>query len=675
MISRSGRSIGVAIVVALVTSGCFLLRPPRAFAPPVPLAQLGVDPATQTRCDPIAVQCMLPIPNDHFTVRDPTTPTRRRLALSSASLPTNASGAPLEVTDQNRADGWSPGSQIIVGLPGLDVAASRIPGLTNVRDSLRFSSPIVVLDATTGQRRPFWAELDANADPGEAPLLFIRPASNFPDGHRIVVGVRNVVDASHHRLAPTGAFAAYRDGQRTTDATFEARRPSMERIFFDLALDGVRRRDLQLAWNFTVASTRSLAGRMLAIRDDAFRTLGNRTPPYTITNVIENPNPQVRRRVEGTFQLPLYLTEGGAPGGSFVLDGRGLPTRQPGAFTAQFVCNLPPASAVTPARMAMYGHGLLGDLGEANGSLARTMAEQHDIVYCATNWYGMASEDVGNAVAVLSNLSNMPSLADRLQQGILSFLFLGRLMKDPAGLAANPAFQLDGHVAIDHNELYFDGNSQGAILGGALTAVAQDFTRSTLAEAGMNYGMLLDRSVDFDTYLNAVLRPSYPRRYDRVIGMEVTQLLWDRGETDGYANHVTRDPLPGTPRHQVLLLGAVGDHQVTEYALRVEAATMGVAAHAPLAAPGRIADDLADLLRPVPFSPWPGSAYFLWDTGSPSSPITNTPPRTGHDPHDDTPNIPGVRTLKDQFWHPFGPISDVCTGGPCTSPIPPENAD
>jgi hypothetical protein len=147
----------------------------------------------------------------------------------------------------------------------------------------------------------------------------------------------------------------------------------------------------------------------------------------------------------------------------------------------------------------------------------------------------MAEEDLGSAITVLQNLSNMPKIADRLQQGILAFLFLGRLMRDPNGLAANPAFQLDGHTALDTSQLYFDGNSQGAILGGALTAVAHDFTRSTLAEAGMNYSLLLDRSVDFDDYLT-ILKPSYPNRYDRLVGLAVAQLLWDRGETNGYAN-------------------------------------------------------------------------------------------------------------------------------------------
>jgi len=72
-------------------------------------------------------------------------------------------------------------------------------------------------------------------------------------------------------------------------------------------------------------------------------------------------------------------------------------------------------------------------------------------------------------------------------------------------------------------------------------------------------------------------------------------------------------------------------------------------------------------MTPIGQYPYHGSAYFLWDTGSPSSPVGNTPPRDGHDPHDDTPNIPGVRDLKDQFWHPDGALEDVCSGQACTA--------
>ncbi|MBI3783470.1 MAG: hypothetical protein HY270_08710 [Deltaproteobacteria bacterium] len=662
----------VVLAIALLMTSCGSDDESRI----VDLASLGVDASTQERCDPIGAQCMLPIPNDHFTVVDVSTPTKLRLALVKESLPANVRGVRIDPTDQNRADGWSPGSALLVQIAGLDAEKSKLPGLRDAQRSLDADSPIVLLDTTSGKRHPFWAEIDANADADETPLLIIHPARNFHDGHHIVVGLRRLVESSGRAIAASKAFAAYRDGVATTDATFEKRRPAMGSIFYDLMNAGVQRHELQLAWDFTIASTGSLTGRMIAMRDDAFGVLGDAAPTFAVTSVAENPNPEVRRRIEGTFELPLYLNALGKPRSRLVLDQAGRPVRQATPFTAQFLCNLPPAAEAEPARMSLYGHGLLGDRGEVNGGLTRRMSADYNIAYCATDWYGMSQDDVGTAITALTDLSKFPAIPDRLQQGFLAFLFLGRLMKHPQGFSANEAFQLGGHSALKTDELYFDGNSQGAILGGALTAVAQDFTRAVVGEAGMNYSILLDRSVDFDGYLDAVAKPAYPKRYDRIIGVAVAQLLWDRGETNGYANHITNDPLPGTPQHDMLLLGAVGDHQVTEYSLRIEAATIGAAAHVPIAGGGRVAESNPGwLLTPIDRYPYNGSAYFLWDTGTPASPVANTPARDGHDPHDDTPNIPQVRALKDQFWHPNGAMDDVCAGQACSAPIPPENAD
>jgi hypothetical protein len=284
-------------------------------------------------------------------------------------------------------------------------------------------------------------------------------------------------DGSGAEIPASPAFAAYRDGVRTTDDVFERRRESMERIFAELEDAGVGRDDLQLAWEFTVASTASLTGRMIAIRDDAFAALGAAAPVYRIDSVIENPNADVRSRVSGSFDMPLYLTNGGRPRSRLVLDAAGTPQRQPGVFTAGFICNLPPASVEAPARMSLYGHGLLGSRGQVNGGLTRRMAADYNIAYCATDWYGMNEDDVQAAIAALADLSNFAAIPDRCHQGFLAFLFLGRLMKHPDGFTAHEAFRFDGRPALKIDELYYDGNSQGAILGGALTAVAQDFTR------------------------------------------------------------------------------------------------------------------------------------------------------------------------------------------------------
>jgi hypothetical protein len=184
----------------------------------------------------------------------------------------------------------------------------------------------------------------------------------------------------------------------------------------------------------------------------------------------------------------------------------------------------------------------------------------------------------------------------------------------------------------------------------------------------MNYSFLLPRSVDFDLY-KLFLDQSYPDPFVQLVALNLIQMLWDRGETNGYAQHLTRDPYPRTPRHEVLLLGAVGDHQVSEFALQIEARTMGVPAHVPLAAPEREHGGERDYaLPPIPRYPWSRSAYFLYDTGAELSPLDNVPPRIGHDPHDDTPKIESAKALKSGFMRPDGVIVDVCAGLPCTGP-------
>jgi len=146
------------------------------------------------------------------------------LAIDPASTPANSSGVHIDVTDQNRADGFSPGAAIDVQLGPID--AANLPGLAALSATPDRDATVVVLDATTGKRVPIWAELDSQVDPGETPLLMVHPARNFADGHRIVVAVRGLLTPEGARVQASSAFAAYRDGQRSTDTTFEARRPS-----------------------------------------------------------------------------------------------------------------------------------------------------------------------------------------------------------------------------------------------------------------------------------------------------------------------------------------------------------------------------------------------------------------------------------------------------------------
>lgn len=642
----------------------------------------AVDLASADRCDILATaKCLMPFPNDFFTQRDDSSATGRRVKFQPDAMPTNSSGVPIDPTEWNRNDGFSPGSMIVTYVAGLDLARSGAAPITDIGSSLRSDQPIVLLDTNTGRRWPFFAELDSQADPPDRRALIIRPARNLIEGHRYVVALRNLRDASGGPIAADRGFQLYRDRIPTFTPAVEARRPHLERVFEDLAHAGVERDELFLAWDFTVASTQNLAGRLLHIRDDAFASLNGGVPQFTVDQVTDNVDDQIFRRVTGTFTIPNYLTGDGSPGNRFAYAPNAgkdaLPVRN-GDVTAGFICNIPRSTTatgsdpVTPARGGIYGHGLLGSNDEVNAGNVRTMSNAHNFVFCATKWAGFSEDDIGIAVTTLQEISNFPKVADRTQQGFLNFLFLARLIKDPRGFASNPAFQAGAsHTPVLDGTVFYDGNSQGGILGGAVTAVSTDWTRAVLGVPAMNYSTLLQRSSDFATY-QLILNPAYPDELDRIIGFPLLQMLWDRAEADGYAAHMTDHPYPGTPAHQVLMHVAFGDHQVANVAADVEARTIGARILQPALAPGRSPDVVPFWGIPaVPALPWSGSAMVIWDSGNPAPPLGNlapTEPAFGSDPHENPRRTPAAQLQKSEFLKPGGTLIDTCSGAPCLAP-------
>jgi hypothetical protein len=256
-------------------------------------------------------------------------------------------------------------------------------------------------------------------------------------------------------------------------------------------------------------------------------------------------------------------------------------------------------------------------------------------------------------------------------------------MISPSGFTTNEAFHQSGTLAspsvLNTSHLYYNGNSQGGIMGGALTAISPDFTRASLGVPAMNYSVLLPRSVDFDEFA-AILYPSYPDEEARPLTFDMMQMLWDRGEPDGYAERMTSNPLPDTPPHQVLMDVAFGDHQVTDYQADVEARTVGAEAHRPVLFPGRWPNtDVLWHVASIPRRSYTGSAIYYWDIGpiresSPGSgsfigteppPYENLPNRTGEDPHGAPRAAAAEQQLVSDFFEGKIPKTDNCGGGAC----------
>jgi hypothetical protein len=533
----------------------------------------------------------------------------------------------------------------------------------------------VLVNASTLEHHLMWAEIDSNASSAATRSLIIHPAVNLDEATRYIVALRRMKDAAGGLITPNADFLAYRDGTSTGDPVKESRRAHMEEIFTTLAAAGVARNDLYLAWDFTVASRRTLSERLLFARDDGFKRLGANAPAFNVSLVEDNVDGNIFRRVTGTYQVERYVDSPDS-GARMILNSKGLPTHQDTPQPASFICIIPraalPSAAgpAVPARASLYGHGLLGSNDEVNASNVKAMANEHNFVFCATKWIGMADEDVGNAVAILQELGKFPSLTDRLQQAMLDQLFLARLMIHKNGFVTHPAFQdASGHPVIDTSAVFYDGNSQGGIFGGTVMAIAQDIKRGVLGVPGMNYSLLLTRSKDFAAY-SAFLYPAYPDELTRPLLLALIQMLWDRSDPNGYAHHITADPLPKTPAHKVLLHLAFGDQQVANVATEIQARTLGLSIHQPTIAAGRNPDVTPYYGIPaIPSDPFDGSALIVWDSGAATPPTTNTAPSTGPDPHEDPRSSPLAREQKSDFLKATGgAVVDVCSGAPCVAP-------
>jgi hypothetical protein len=721
-------TFGSLTAVAMLLSACgdsndSLNAPAPA---PAPAEVIAVDDTNADICDLLDDgHCLLPFPNNYFTVAGQATDTGLLVNFSAEATPRSSlaqaadgSDKPIDPAEYNRNDGFSPGAMIMTRVPGVDLEQSGAVPLTDIERSFDEDAPILVIDAETGERQLIWAELDMNALDGdgnivpEKQVLLIRPGKNLADGRRYIVALRNLKNSAGETLVPADVFRAYRDNVDTDSEPVNDRRAAMNDIFDRLQQAGIARDELYLAWDFTVASTRNLSERMLHIRDDTLAWLGGNSPQFTITDIEnfdpDDPDPNAwARRIRGTLIYPNYLnSDDGAPGSSFYYedDSDDLPDRINGANTLEqpFVCNIPRAvmqdrissSGPATARPFFYGHGLLGSRNQANKTeIYGAIGNTYDTITCAVNWLGMEEEDESYlAFSVLTDLSNMKVLPDRSQQGFLGWIMLAEALLRDDGFVTDPAFQVDSKPLYNTDYVYYDGDSQGGILGGALMAVAPNISRGVLGVPGMNYSLILRRSSDFaGTAFSQILYTSYVDLMDRNIVFGMMQMLWDRGETNGYANHLGgKDPLPGTPANKVLLHVGFGDHQVTPISAEVIARTIGAAVHTPATVSGRhYAVDPYYGLEPMVY-PHSGSALVVWDGGpGPNDywssddcvnrsscnpelgtlevPVTNTPPdpATGNDPHERPRRQPPGFAQKSAFWQPDGTVTNVCGDTPC----------
>ena len=546
---------------------------------PFLLAACGGQPPIEevfSDCDPLdPALCTLPFPSAFHLTEDETTETGFRVNYSATALPINQDGGDMYPDFFNERDGFATGGPLLAFFD--DLSGEGLMGHEHLDGYTDDDVTTVLVNVSTGERVPHFAEVDQMAEEDSQRLLVINPVEPLDFETRYVVGIRGLQTTAGADVQSSEAFSALRDATETQDWDVEGRRAHFEDVVFPaLEATGFAQADLQLAWDFVTHSRKSSLGRMEFLRDDLLAGLPADGPAYEITEVEEgdcSAGESIGRTIYGTVEVPLYMEADDS--GTFLTRGDdGMPyvngTTHP-EFMVRVPCSLLEEPA--PGLILQYGHGLLGHYSEARTGYLSEMADRYGWVVVAATWTGMSEDDLNDILLMTADdLGSFPIIPERSAQGFIEKIAVLEAMKGALGQDAY--LTVDGVSLVDPERVGYYGNSQGAILGGAYLALNPALERGVLGVGGGPYGVLLPRSYDFDLYLN-ILRSKFEdhRKIMQVIGL--MSMLWEPAEGAGWFHDMNRSPADGQQAKDVLLQVAIGDAQVTTLGAHIMARAYG----------------------------------------------------------------------------------------------------
>eukprot|EP01084_Bolivina_argentea_P060610 110719_1 len=275
-------------------------------------AIIGQYATPPTPCDPLCPEvCSYPFPNDYWLIKDKTN-NPIHLNFSSINFPIADLPIPGETVNPfywNKLDGFSPIPSILTYWN--DLSISNCAPLWNISQSQEPNSPIIILDPVTNKRIAHWTELDHSSDTEftkeKNKTLMIWPYRRLEDGGNYIVAIRDLKTTGGQLIQPSTAFKDLRDNITTNNAAIESRRTRYNNyIFPKLEANDIDISTLQLAWEFTIMSTKTQTNTMITMRDDAFNRIQNKNVEYRITDIKQNSYNNIAREVLGKMKVPWY---------------------------------------------------------------------------------------------------------------------------------------------------------------------------------------------------------------------------------------------------------------------------------------------------------------------------------------------------------------------------------
>jgi hypothetical protein len=592
---------------------------------------------------------MLPWPSMTYTQVDTTSATGFRLDIPADAMPINGSLTRVSPDPYNRWDGFSPAGFLLATFPN-GVGSANLPPFSDPSQSLAADSPIVLLNVDTGERYPFFAEVDQNVPVASEAALIIRPLARLPGNARIAVGITNAVkDPNGSDLPVPEAFAAIRDGGSFDHPRFAALAARYKDIFPALATAGYPKADLVLAWDYVTASDTFLTNDLTTMRTQALPAIGTDAANLTFQGSAQPISGSDTYAIYyGTFTSPNFLTDGENTGS--VTDSRinrdasGNPLMQ-GTRQANYAAFIP--SCVTsgqftlPRPTVVFGHGLFGT-GQSyvEEPFLQNIANTLCVNMVAGDFIGLTSRQLELALLAVNDMNLAGGISEMLGQSVIDFISLENLARGP--MVSSPQFMVNGQSVIDPTKIYYLGGSLGGIMGSVIMAYDDNLQRAVLAVPGGNWSLLFERSnAWFD--LMGPAQGAYPDLGYYQINIALLAMAMEPYDPITTASHLLQNPLPGNPVKNIAEWYTMGDCLVTNIATEEMARETGLT----LLSPNASTDVPYDL--PPTMGPLANGIVAFDDHPTPLPPTTNSPPPKDNGTHSGINQKPAAVRFAQQY--------------------------
>ncbi len=626
-------------------------------------------------------------------------PSGRRVEITGAAELQTAEGRNGDISDFIAQDGFSRQAPIVWTF-GVKVDPDSVPGIDDdPAATTEDGHPLALIRASDGARVPVFVDVDVRATDDARQALTMRPLIRLDENTRYVVAISGVKGTAGDIPVPE-AFRRLREGSAAVgdDAILapELKRYD-EQLFPLIEKAGIARADLQLAWDFSTGTDKSVMSDMLRARELVLAEV-QRTPTVVeVEAFFEDPS-QIARlfddRPQNTWRfIELRVTgprvvETESAGTLLHRDAEGqVALNGTTTFDVSVVVPASVRDGFSPSEVLLYGHGFFGRRDEVEFGSTRNIADQAGRVMFGLDWIGMSIEDVGVVSGGIGNeVFEALRFGERVPQAMMNWLVLSEFIasgglddvvvdvggvdvnvfKRPAvgpGTAVRDGESNAGVAFVDGDDMVFLGISQGHILGGVHAALNARVRRVILQAGGASFSHMMFRARPFEGFL-FFLNLSVPDPLDQQMLTAQLQRGFDRFDPAVYAPYVRDQPLLSGPDNgregrEILLMTGRGDSQVPNLGTFLHARYLGV----PWIEPSAIDAPFGLQTRTAPHV---GSGVYVFDMGvDPSFEREATFPDENFVHNDLRSTVESVRQMTAFFADgtivdPCAPASDGC---------------